>query len=65
MGKPLKYSKVKVLKLSEIQYNSLKKLKAYNVNVSQFIRLAIKEKLKRDYPKIMEEYKKDVLNLPF
>ena len=65
MGKPLKYSKVKVLKLSETQYNSLKKLKAYNVNVSQFIRLAIKEKLKRDYPKIMEEYRKDVLNLPF
>ena len=65
MGKPLKYGKVKVLKLSETQYNSLKKLKAYNVNVSQFIRLAIKEKLKRDYPKIMGEYKKEVLNLPF
>jgi post-segregation antitoxin (ccd killing protein) len=65
MGKPLKYNKVKVLKISESQHNSLKKLRAYKVNVADFIRLAIKEKLKRDYPKIIQDYNDSQINMPF
>jgi hypothetical protein len=43
--------------ISKIQSNSLSVLKTYNVNVSQFIRQAIKEKLQRDWKEIKEEYK--------
>lgn len=49
--------------ISEIQAKSLKKLKEYDVNVSQFIRQAIKEKLKRDWPEIKEKHKK--IKMPF
>ena len=60
MGKPLKYTKVKVLKITETQDYTLQKIKSYNVNVSQFIRDAIKEKIDRDFatlkPKIKKEY---------
>lgn len=37
--------------ISDIQADSLRKLSKY-VNVSQFIRTAIKEKLSRDWPSI-------------
>lgn len=40
--------------ISEIQAKSLSVLKDYNVNVSQFIRQAIKEKIKRDWKNIKE-----------
>ena len=60
MGKPLKYTKVKVLKITEKQDYTLQKIKSYNINVSQFIRDAIKEKIDRDFttlkPKIKKEY---------
>lgn len=49
--------------LSEIQAQSLDKLNQYGVNVSQFIRQAIKEKLKRDWKTIKEEKQK--VKLPF
>ena len=52
-----------VIMISEIQAKSLKKLKEYDVNVSQFIRQAIKEKLKRDWKEIKEKHEK--IKLPF
>ena len=52
-----------VIMISEKQAESLKTLKKYNVNVSQFIRQAIKEKLKRDWKEIKEKHEK--IKLPF
>ena len=48
-----------VIMISEIQAQSLDKLKTYDVNVSQFIRQAIKEKLKRDWKTIKESKNKE------
>lgn len=47
---------------SEMQ-ESLNQLKKYNVNVSKFIRLAISEKIKRDWKSIKE--KKERIYYPF
>ena len=44
----IKYSKVKVLKISETQHQTLEKLRNRKVNVAQFIREAIAEKINRD-----------------
>jgi len=49
--------------ISEIQAQSLDKLKQYDVNVSQFIRQSIKEKLQRDWKQIKENKQK--IKLPF
>lgn len=55
-----KYTKTKVLRISETQHKTLVKMKSYNVDVCQFIRDAIKEKIKREYselvPKLKDEY---------
>lgn len=55
-----KYTKIKVLRISETQDKTLKKMKLLGVDVSQFCRTAIKEKIKRDYkelhPKTKPEY---------
>lgn len=48
---------------NKVQFYSLQKLKEYDVNLSQFIRLAIKEKIKRDWKIIKEEKNKE--KLPF
>ena len=45
--------------ISKKQKESLEILKSYNVNTSQFIRQAIKEKLKREWKSIKEEKNKD------
>lgn len=52
-------TKRQVIMITETQANSLRVLKSYNVNVSQFIRQAIKEKIKRDWKAIKEEKDKD------
>lgn len=52
-------TKIHKVRLTEQQYNSLQILKQYNVNTSQFIRQAIKEKLQRDWKGIKEESKKE------
>ena len=44
-----KYTVIHTIRFSKQQAESLKKLKDYNVNVSQFIRQAIAEKIKRDF----------------
>ena len=49
--------------ISEQQAKAFEVLKSYNVNVSYFIRDAIKEKIKRDWPKVKEEHNK--MKLPF
>ena len=51
------------IRFSDEQINSLNKLKDYDVNISQFIRLAISEKIKRDWKQIKEE--KQRVKLPF
>ena len=52
-----------VIMISEVQAKSLKKLKDYNVNVSQFIRKAIKEKIQRDWKTIKEKHER--IKTPF
>ena len=65
MGLQPDYKKVNRITVgfNSIQYDSLMKLKYYDVNLSQFIRIAIKEKIKRDWLIIRE--KKQKQKLPF
>ena len=58
MGKAVKYTKVKVIKITEVQHNTLRKLDSYNVNVAQFIRDAIAEKIKREHQDLIPKPKK-------
>ena len=55
------YTERQIIMISKIQAESLAKLRDYNVNISQFIRQAIKEKIKREwkYIKIKESRIKD------
>ena len=43
------------IKLTEEQSNTLEKLRKYNIVPSKFVRLAIKEKLERDYKAIVKK----------
>lgn len=53
------YTVNKTIKLTKNQNNTLNKLKnVYKVNTQDFIRLAIAEKIKRDYDKIKVKEKK-------
>ena len=40
-----KYTKTKVIRITETQHKTLQKMKTLNVDVGNFIRLAISEKL--------------------
>jgi post-segregation antitoxin (ccd killing protein) len=51
------------IRISKEQKQTLDKLKEYNVNVSQFVRNAIKEKLQREKAEIITNYKN--LECPF
>jgi post-segregation antitoxin (ccd killing protein) len=55
----IKYTKVKVIKITDIQDKTLKKLAAYNINVAQFIRDAIAEKIKREHKDLLPKPKKE------
>lgn len=57
MPKLIKYTKVKVLKITETQYNTLQKLKFRKVNVAQFMRDAIKEKIQREASDLIDKSK--------
>jgi hypothetical protein len=59
MPKPLLYTKSKVIKLTETQYQTLKKLEKYNVRVCDFIRDAISEKLQREKIEIVKPKEKN------
>lgn len=54
MPKPIKYTRSKVVKITEIQYDTLKKLEKYNIRVCDFIRDAISEKLNREKVEIVK-----------
>ena len=58
-----KYTVIHTIRFSEQQAKSLQKLKDYDVNVNQFIRQAVKEKITRDWKQIKEE--KEIIKLPF
>ena len=45
------------IRISKEQKQTLDKLKEYNVNVAQFVRNAIKEKLQREKTEIITNYK--------
>lgn len=45
----------KVLSFNETQKKALKKLKEYDVNVNEFIRIAIREKLTREWKQIKQQ----------
>jgi len=57
MPRPIKYNKPRTIKFSEIQDNTLNKLASYNINVAQFIRDAVKEKIKKDYYELLPKKK--------
>jgi len=59
----IKYTKVKVIKITEIQEVTLKKMKGYKINVAQFIRDAISEKIKREYSDLIPKPVK--IKIPF
>ena len=59
-----KYTVRQTIMISEIQASSLEKLKQYDVNVSQFIRQAITEKIKRDWKVIKVKKEKRIKNAP-
>lgn len=56
-------TKIRSIRFTEQQDNSLQILETYNVDVSHFIRQATKEKLQRDWPSIKE--KKEKIYCPF
>jgi len=58
-----KLTEIKPIRFSKQQIESLEILKAYNVDVPEFIREAIREKIKRDWPSIKEA--KNKVKLPF
>ena len=58
-----KLTVIHTIRFSEKQAESLQKLKDYDVNISQFIRIAISEKIKLDWQQIKE--KKERVKLPF
>ena len=53
----------KVIGFTKTQKESLKKLEDYGVNVNQFIRSAVKEKISREWKSIKE--KKERIKMPF
>ncbi len=56
-------TKSKTIRFSEVQMNSLIILEKYGVNVNQFVRIAIAEKIKKDWKTIKE--KKEKIICPF
>ena len=50
-------TKTKVIRISESQLKTLQKMKSYNVDVAQFIRDAIKEKIQREYKDLLPKPK--------
>jgi hypothetical protein len=51
------YTKVKVIRITEIQHDTLKKMQSYNVDIGDFIRTAIAEKIKREYKDLIPKPK--------
>lgn len=58
-----KLTEIHTIRFSEKQAETLRILKEYDVNIGQFIRIAIKEKIQRDWKIIKEN--KEKIKLPF
>ena len=56
-------TEIYTIRFSAQQAESLEKLKEYDVNISRFIRIAIAEKIKRDWKQIKQQ--KERVKLPF
>ena len=54
-----KYTKTKVIRISEMQLTTLQKMKYYNIDVGKFIRDAISEKISREYKDLIPKPKKE------
>ena len=54
------YTKIKVIRISEIQLKTLQKMKSYNIDVGNFIREAISEKIKREYSELIPKQNKNI-----
>jgi hypothetical protein len=52
-----RYTKTKVIRISEEQHNTLQKMKSLNVDVGRFIRDAITEKIIREKHEILRPRK--------
>lgn len=57
------YTHTKVIRISETQLFTLQKMKSYNVDVGNFIRDAISEKIKKEYQKLIP--KQETIKCPF
>ena len=53
------YTEVFTLKISKQQKQTLEKLKSRNIKVSDFVRKAISEKIKRDHAELKDKPKKE------
>lgn len=58
------YSYKKQIGFTQQQKEALKTLEKYDVNVNQFIRQAVKEKLQRDWKGIKERKQRKIENAP-
>jgi hypothetical protein len=54
-----RYTKTKVIRITEVQHNTLIKMKSYSVDVAKFIRDAISEKIKREHSDLIPKPKKE------
>jgi hypothetical protein len=52
-------TKTKVIRISESQLKTLQKMKSYNIDVGEFIRQSIKEKIQREYKNLIPKQKKE------
>ena len=53
------YTKVKVVRITETQHTTLIKMQSYNIDVGNFIRQAISEKIKLDYADLLPKIKNE------
>jgi hypothetical protein len=53
----------KVIGFTKVQQEAFKTLESYGVNVNHFIRIAIKEKIQKDWKQIKE--RKEIIKMPF
>ena len=58
-----RYTHTKVIKITNQQNETLKKMKSYNINVCKFIRDAIAEKIKREHSGLIP--KEETVKCPF
>lgn len=56
---PKKYKKTVQTPVTEMQWQTLQKLRERNIKVPQFIREAIKEKISRDYEELRVKPKEE------